>query len=301
MMAQLQNPGYTVGRSPAHRAQAAAASDLAAPRREFLIAPPAWAAARLLPLLRDARDAPVLWLLLNICCSSVPCAAALYICGAQSHALGAGYLATTFGLYLQRFLLALHVTEHRPLFHRPGDSKVGAALCLACRHFPTDEDVSYSTSTPRTDGFVSRIAVFNCCVSLLLAPLFGLPSGLYNLHHVLMHHVEGNDAAWDLSSTEPYQRDNVFQFLRCAARVLLNEQSMPQSLLVMHDSQPWNFVPCSAGTGCGMAFLCGWSCRSMLCRKDGFARPAGLSPCHAVAYWCLRLSARHCRLQVVCV
>ena len=121
MMAQPQNPGYTTGRSPTQRAQAAAAADLAAPRREFLVAPPAWAAAGLLPLLRDARDAPVLWLLLNIGCSSVPCAAALYVCGVQSQAVGAAYLAITFGLYLQRFLLALHVTEHRPLFHRPGD------------------------------------------------------------------------------------------------------------------------------------------------------------------------------------
>ena len=63
-----------------------------------------------------------------------------------------------------------------------------------------------------------NVAELNWCVSLLLAPLFGLPSGLYNLHHVLMHHVEGNEATWDLSSTEPYQRDNVFpQFLRCAS------------------------------------------------------------------------------------
>lgn len=163
------------------------------------------------------------------------------------------------------------------------------------------DGLHHMTSTLLNDGTFSIPAVFNWCVSLLLAPLFGLPSGLYNLHHVLMHHVEGNDAAWDLSSTEPYQRDNFIQFLRCAARVLLDKQSMPQSLLVMHDSQPWNCVPCSAGTGCGMAFLCGWSCRSMLCRRDGQAQPAGQSPCHAVAHWCLRLSARHCCLQVTCV
>lgn len=49
----------------------------------------------------------------------------------------------------------------------------------------------------------------------MLAPLFGLPSGLYNLHHVVMHHVEGNASAHDLSSTEPYQRDNFLHFLWC--------------------------------------------------------------------------------------
>lgn len=121
-MTQPQTAEQISGVSPAERARAAAAADLTAPRREFLLAPPAWASVRLLPLLRDARDAPVLWLLLNICCSSVPGAAALYICGVQSQMLGAAYLAITFGLYLQRLLLALHVTEHCALFHRPGDS-----------------------------------------------------------------------------------------------------------------------------------------------------------------------------------
>lgn len=56
-------------------------------------------------------------------------------------------------------------------------------------------------------------AALNWGLSLLMAPLFGLPSGLYNLHHAVMHHAEGNASAWDLSSTEPYQRDNFFHFL----------------------------------------------------------------------------------------
>lgn len=106
--------------SPQERAHAAAAADIAAQRREFYVAPPAWLALLMVPLLRDGRDAPVLWLLLNICLSSAPCAAALYVCSVRSHAIGAAYLAATFGLYLQRFLLALHVTEHRPLFHSQG-------------------------------------------------------------------------------------------------------------------------------------------------------------------------------------
>jgi hypothetical protein len=129
MAADLQSLEHASCKSPMERAQAAVAADIAAPRLEFLIAPPAWAAAKLMPLLRDARDAPVLWLILNICCSSAPCAAALYICGVRSHALGAAHLAMTFSLYLQRFLLALHVTEHRPLFHTPGDQGLPASSC----------------------------------------------------------------------------------------------------------------------------------------------------------------------------
>lgn len=102
------------------RAHAAAAADIAAPRREFYVAPPAWLASHILPLLRDEGDAPILWLLLNICCSAPPCAAALYACGVRSHTVGAAYLAATFGLFLQRFLLGLHVTEHCPLFRSRG-------------------------------------------------------------------------------------------------------------------------------------------------------------------------------------
>ena len=82
----------------------------------------------------------------------------------------------------------------------------------------------------------------------LLAPLFGVPSGLYTLHHVIMHHTVGagilrasaaqcpvmthaqyitgtydpavrqeDNHARDLSSTEPYQRDNTLHFLLYAA------------------------------------------------------------------------------------
>ena len=61
--------------------------------------------------------------ILNICCSSVPCRSrAILLRRAVTGSWARGYLAITFGLYLQRFLLALHVTQHRPLFHRPGES-----------------------------------------------------------------------------------------------------------------------------------------------------------------------------------
>jgi hypothetical protein len=50
-----------------------------------------------------------------------------------------------------------------------------------------------------------------------LAPLFGLPSGAYRLHHVVMHHIEDNAAGWDLSATEGFQRDSLAHFARCVA------------------------------------------------------------------------------------
>ena len=38
----------------------------------------------------------------------------------------------------------------------------------------------------------------------LLAPLFGVPSGLYGLHHVIMHHTVGAQA-FTLSDARPCQ------------------------------------------------------------------------------------------------
>lgn len=40
----------------------------------------------------------------------------------------------------------------------------------------------------------------NAIASLMLTPLFGIPSGVYRLHHRVMHHVVS--ARSDLSSSE---------------------------------------------------------------------------------------------------
>lgn len=49
----------------------------------------------------------------------------------------------------------------------------------------------------------------------------GLPTGMYHLHHVVMHHKENNIMPWDLSSTEPYQRDSVLHWLHYFFRFLI--------------------------------------------------------------------------------
>jgi len=60
----------------------------------------------------------------------------------------------------------------------------------------------------------------NTVAPYLLSPLFGVPSGAYRLHHVVMHHVEDNAAGWDLSSTEAFQRDSLAAFVRCGQHSL---------------------------------------------------------------------------------
>lgn len=153
----------TSNMQPHERAWAAAAADIAAVRREYYFSPPGWLAQRLLALLEDQRDAPILWLLLNVSVTTAPCAVALYTCGARSHLLGAAYLVGTFVLYLQRFLLALHCTEHRRLFRRGGVCFNGVVwltcLCIVLwSHMPRCIPVQPLQLNAHA-GYSSRLAI----------------------------------------------------------------------------------------------------------------------------------------------
>ena len=101
---------------------------------------------------------------------------------ARSHALGLAYLVANTALLQERFTLALHYSTHRPL---------------------------------------TRWRLLNAAPANLLAPLFGIPPGMYYVHHVIMHHGEHNVFPWDVSSTEPYQRDSAAHFLCYWLRFLL--------------------------------------------------------------------------------
>lgn len=92
----------------------------------------------------------------------------------QWHSYGFVYWALNLLLFQERFILAFHYSSHRGLF----------------------KNTTLNTLTP-----------------LILSPFFGIPSGIYHIHHCVMHHSENNLKEWDLSSTEPYQRDNLFHFL----------------------------------------------------------------------------------------
>lgn len=97
-----------------------AAADAAAPRKEYVFAPPGAALRRRLveSLLQDPRDEPALWLLLNVSTTSLPVAAALLAMRCSSHVLCGAYLVATYVTYLQRFMLTLHFAQHRRLFKR---------------------------------------------------------------------------------------------------------------------------------------------------------------------------------------
>ena len=142
---------------PATRAWIAALSDASARRREFAFCPPACLRPALRNMLADTRDEPLLYLLVNVLLTTVPAAVAVFwLCAKVStpwgHCLGAVYLAANYVTFLQRFLLGLHCSAHRPLFR-------------------------------------SAYSSLNGVMPYMIAPLFGIPAGMYQLHHCIMHHV----------------------------------------------------------------------------------------------------------------
>jgi len=99
---------------------------------------------------------------------------AVFVLYAQSHFMGVLYMATNIAFFYERFLLALHFSAHRRLTH---------------------------------SGMLNAVPEF------LFAPIFGVPPGVYKIHHLSIHHKGNNRSDKDFTSTEQYQRDNVLHFL----------------------------------------------------------------------------------------
>jgi len=149
-------------------------NDLNDVRREYLFALPAFIEKPLYDQLLDKRDLVMVRLMLNITVVMLPWALLLFYLRTFPAWLGVGYLVVNYALFLQRFMLTLHFASHRRLF--PKGSKL------------------------------------NNFAQYVLAPFFGLPSGAYYFHHVVMHHRENNIFPYDVSSTMTYQRENFLHF-----------------------------------------------------------------------------------------
>lgn len=93
------------------------------------------------------------------------------------------YWAYMFAFFLDRFILMLHCTSHRPLFNR---------------HFK----------------------FLNNYIPWVLGPLVGETPESYFVHHMGMHHKEGN-LMGDLSSTMRFQRDKFSHWLRYWSRFMV--------------------------------------------------------------------------------
>jgi len=159
--------------------------DLIAERREYWFEIPKFLQKRALNLLEDPRDIILVHLLWNIMITTVPCGIALFFLKDELNpytiALGSFYNAANWILYGRRFILTLHFASHRRLFKK--------------EHW-----------------------ILNNLLGSFVSNFFGIPTGAYYLHHVIMHHCENNVFPYDLSSTMIYQRDNFLHFLMYWAR-----------------------------------------------------------------------------------
>ena len=131
---------------------------------------------RLLALINDQRDLPFLHFMLQSLAVIVPFAVYLFLPGRFTWWLGALYLAVNIPWFMDRFILILHNSSHRPLFKT--------------RH-----------------GWMNHLLPW------LFGPFYGETPETYYAHHLGMHHPENNLEA-DVSSTMRYQRDSIWGFVR---------------------------------------------------------------------------------------
>jgi fatty acid desaturase len=132
--------------------------------------------------INDPRDAPFVALTAACTFIVIPFAVALFLPGVFRWWLGLAYLALNFLGFLDRYILMLHNTSHRVLF-RP------------------------------------RYRFLNHYIPWVLGPFFGETPETYFSHHVGMHHPE-NNLEEDLSTTMPFQRDSVLDFLTYYGRFM---------------------------------------------------------------------------------
>ncbi len=129
-----------------------------------------------LSLIKDPRDLIFWRTMLWIAGCLLPFAALLFVPGVFRWWMAPPYVLGLMYFFLDRYILMLHATAHRPLFKK--------------QH--------------RALGHV---------IPVLLAPFFGQSPYTYFAHHIGMHHPE-NNLHDDLSSTMKYQRDSRVDFLK---------------------------------------------------------------------------------------
>lgn len=125
--------------------------------------------------LNDPRDVVFVNLALAMTLTLLPAAVTLFVVGSFSWWWAALYWGFLFVAFLDRFILMLHCTCHRPLFNR-------------------------------------RFRLLNNYIPWVLGPLVGETPEAYFVHHMGMHHKEGN-LLGDLSTTMPFQRDRFTHWL----------------------------------------------------------------------------------------
>ena len=133
-----------------------------------------------LGLINDERDLPFIWLSLQMTFVILPAAALLYVPDFLRWWMAPLYWALVFLVFIDRYMLMLHNTSHRKLFKR-------------------------------------KVKLLNKWIPWVIGPFCGQSPDTYEVHHITMHHAEGN-LPDDLSSTMDYQRDSLLHWLRYFGR-----------------------------------------------------------------------------------
>ena len=136
-----------------------------------------------LAMLIDPRDLPFVKLSFTFSLTMIPLAALMFVPGVFRWWMAPLYLAFDFFVFVDRCILMLHCTSHRPLF-KP------------------------------------RYRLLNNYIPWVMGPLFGETPETYFGHHMGMHHPE-NNLEKDLSTTMPYQRDSFLHFLHYWATFMI--------------------------------------------------------------------------------
>jgi len=148
--------------------------DLTNERHEYLFKMPSSLECWFLSRLVNPEDIVMIHLVFNISVTVFPSALLLFALKEPPLLLGVFHVAMILVFFSQRFILTLHFASHKHLF---------------------------------------KSKLFDVFLQYGLCSFFGIPSGAYRSHHVVMHHVENNVFPYDVSSTMQYQRDNLFHFL----------------------------------------------------------------------------------------
>jgi fatty acid desaturase len=146
-------------------------------------------------LINDPRDRPFVILMAIIGAMVPPFGIALFVPSVFRWWLALIYLNMVAFVFLDRFILMMHNTSHRPLFKRRW---------------------------------------MNNIIPWYFGPFFGQTPESYFAHHIGMHHPENNLDA-DLSSTMPYQRDSALGFLHYYFRFLIRGLPDLARYLAAHD------------------------------------------------------------------
>ena len=129
-----------------------------------------------LALIKDPRDLIFFRTTAWMATCLLPVSALMFVPGVFRWWLAPLYLGYVMYFFIDRYILMLHATSHRPLYKR-------------------------------------EYLVLGHVVPVLLAPFFGQSPYTYYAHHMGMHHPE-NNMEDDLSSTLKYQRDSRIDFLK---------------------------------------------------------------------------------------